>query len=142
MTDSLHDRLLAAVSARRALAEAAAKLCGCHDAMPTWVFRDDENDGRIVIVDDPHPGVAKRLTRRWNQSYQDMFIARHIAANDPAQIRRDTAAHAEILKRHTAWRTPEGIVTDLRAGRCAWCDRKWPCVDWRAVATIYPEVQP
>jgi hypothetical protein len=83
------------------VARAAASLCGCHSSFPTWEFHDDEHEGRIMIVGDPHsyhesvgrPG----LCRRWNRSYNDMSAARHITRWDPERVLAEIKAKRELL---------------------------------------------
>jgi hypothetical protein len=82
---------------REAAARKAASGCGCHPPTPSWAFDDEATDGRIVIVGDPHPDIARKLTRRWNRSYDGLFHAAHIALNDPAYVLDDVAAKRLIL---------------------------------------------
>jgi len=80
--------------------------------------------------------LAKAADIEWE--YDDVYVgstrARHKAANDPAQILRDTAAHLRVIERHR-----------LVDGTCAWCWNgvgellPWPCPDWLDVASSYPE---
>lgn len=88
-----------------ATARKAAALCGCHPAAPSWTFRDgdEETDGRILIVDDPHPvllGKRRRLARRWNRSYDGLFAAQHIVRHDPARVLAEVNAKRQILDLH------------------------------------------
>jgi hypothetical protein len=79
------------------VARAAAERCGCHGGVPDWDFADDGEDGRIVVRDDPHPNVSRRLSKRWNRSYDDLFAARHIARHDPARVLAEVEAKRRIL---------------------------------------------
>jgi hypothetical protein len=95
------------------IAVAAASLCGCHGPAPEWDFADDDNGGRIAIRDNPHPDIRQRLTGRWNRSYNDLFIARHIAHHDPARVLAEVAAKQEVLDHAKEWaatlrHTPDG----------------------------------
>jgi hypothetical protein len=85
------------------LARRAAELCGCHPPAPSWSFRDGDEptDGRILVVDDPHPDMKRKISRKkWNGSYDGLFMAEHIVANDPASVLRRCAAARKILARH------------------------------------------
>lgn len=79
------------------VAQAAANLCGCHPPAHRWLFEDDDHDGRIVTVDDPHPDVRRQIGRRWNRAYGDLFAARHIARHDPDRVLARTRADRAIL---------------------------------------------
>lgn len=96
------DDLIAFLRARldedAATARAAAEVCGCHGPAARWVFGDDENDGRIVIVDDPHPETKRKVERRWNGSYDGLFAARHIARHDPARVLAEVDAKRQRLE--------------------------------------------
>lgn len=78
-------------------ARKAAAVCGCHKEAPSWSFGDELTDGRILVVDDPHPGVRRKLSRRWNGSYEGMFTAEHIARHDPARVLAEVAAKRALL---------------------------------------------
>lgn len=79
MADDLHARLLATITARRELAEAAT-ISGARRA--GWLLRAD-------------PARAARA--QWRR-------LTHSAANDPAQILRDTDAHLALLAEISRWR--------------------------------------
>jgi hypothetical protein len=83
-------------------ARKAAALCGCHPPAPSWSFRDGDEptDGRILVVDEPHPGLKRKINRRWNGSYEGLFMAEHIVRHDPAAVLRRCAADRKILDRH------------------------------------------
>lgn len=78
-------------------ARKAASLCGCHQDAPSWRFGDEATDGRILVADDPHPHVKRKLGRRWNGSYDGLFMAEHIARHDPARVLRDVDAKRQII---------------------------------------------
>jgi hypothetical protein len=78
-------------------ARKAAAVCGCHPPAPSWSFSDEETDGRILVVDDPHPGLKRKLGRRWNRSYEGLFTAEHIVRHDPAQVLREVEAKRQLL---------------------------------------------
>lgn len=92
------ETLRAALDAAQKVAEAAAAVCGCHPPVPSWTFGDETTKGRILIVDDPHPTLHRKMGRRWNGSYEGMFTAQHIVLNDPAAVLRRIAADREILE--------------------------------------------
>jgi hypothetical protein len=68
------------------VASKAAGLCGCHPPAPSWTFGDETTDGRILIADDPHPTLKRKIGRRWNRSYEGLFMAEHIVRHDPARV--------------------------------------------------------
>jgi hypothetical protein len=53
----LHGWITQQIDATEAVARKAAELCGCHPPSPHWTFGDETTDGRILVDDDPHPGV-------------------------------------------------------------------------------------
>lgn len=83
-------------------AEKAAALCGCHPPKPSWSFRDGDEptDGRILVADDPHPDLKRKISRRWNGSYEGLFMAEHIVLHDPEAVLRRVAAERKILAAH------------------------------------------
>lgn len=84
------------------LAKRAADLCGCHPSAPAWSFHDGDEptDGRILVVDDPHPDLKRKIGRRWNSSYEGLFMAEHIVLHDPEAVLRRIAAERKILEAH------------------------------------------
>lgn len=98
-TDRMVAWLREALDAAQRDAEKAAVLCGCCPPAPSWSFRDGDEptDGRILIVDDPHPDVKRKIGRRWNGSYEGMFMAEHIVRHDPASVLRRIAADRKTL---------------------------------------------
>lgn len=107
----LHGWITQQIDERERLARRAAELCGCHPPAPSWSFRDGDEptDGRILIVDDPHPTLRRRISRKkWNGSYDGLFMAEHIVANDPADVLRRCAADRKILEHHA----PAGTECD------------------------------
>ena len=136
MTD-LHARLLAAVTARRELAQAATP--------GPWA-----NRGRTILRPDGDYVVVGVGARKSWPSDED---AEHIAFNDPAQILRDIEAHLKILERHKACAEEHREVGEMHWTAIPYwrhapepaCHQhasptKWPCSDWLDVAGIYPEV--
>ncbi|MEU0207379.1 DUF6221 family protein [Streptomyces canus] len=99
----LHGWITEQIDETERLATRAAALCGCHPAAPSWSFRDGDEpgDGRIRIVDDPHPEVKRRLSRsRMSVTYEGLFAAEHIVRHDPAAVLRRCAADRKILEVH------------------------------------------
>jgi hypothetical protein len=96
----LHDWITQRVDATELAARKAAELCGCHPSAPHWTFGDDTTDGRILIADEPHPGVKRKIGRKWNGSYEGMFMAEHVVRHDPASVLRRCEADRRILNRH------------------------------------------
>lgn len=84
-------------------AHKAAELCGCHPPAPSWSFHDGDGptDGRILVVGEPHPTIKRKLGRRWNGSYDGLFMAGHIVRHDPAQVLRDVEADRQLLAAYT-----------------------------------------
>ncbi|MFJ7269409.1 DUF6221 family protein [Streptomyces sp. NPDC099050] len=135
MTTDLVQFLRARLDEDNEAARKAAALCGCHPAAPSWTFRDgdDEEDGRIITVGDPHPillGKRRRLAQRWNQSYDGLFAAQHIVRHDPARVLAEVDAKRRILLLHNipAVVSPKMAAFGLRKGespeddrRCAGC---------------------
>lgn len=80
----------------------AASLCGCHSDAPSWDFGDDATDGRVVVVDDPHPGVKRKLSRRWSSTYDGLFMAQHIVRHDPARVLREVERDRKLIELHRA----------------------------------------
>jgi hypothetical protein len=91
-----------ALDAAAQAATKAAALCGCHPPAPHWSFRDGDGptDGRIVVVDEPHPGLKRKIGRRWNGSYEGLAMAEHIVRHDPAAVLRRIAADRKLLAAH------------------------------------------
>ncbi|MFJ8345043.1 DUF6221 family protein [Streptomyces sp. NPDC094153] len=96
-TDRLAVWLREAMDAAEQAARKASELCGCHPPAPAWAFGDEATDGRIVVVDDPHPGVKRKIGRRWNGSYEGLFMAEHIVRHDPEAVLRRIAADRKTL---------------------------------------------
>jgi hypothetical protein len=99
----LHGWLTRQIDATEDAARKAAALCGCHPPSPHWSFRDGDEptDGRILVVDDPHPDMKRKISRKkWNGAYDGLFAAEHIALHDPAAVLRRCAADRKILARH------------------------------------------
>jgi hypothetical protein len=84
------------------LAARAADLCGCHPPALAWSFRDGDEptDGRILVVDDPHPNLKRKIGRRWNGSYEGLSMAEHIVLHDPEAVLQRIAAERKILAAH------------------------------------------
>ncbi|WP_143591216.1 DUF6221 family protein [Thermoactinospora rubra] len=78
-------------------ARRAAEVCGCHPPASSWIFDDEATDGRILVVDDPHPDVKRKLGRRWNGTYNGLFTAEHIARHDPARVLREVEARRRLV---------------------------------------------
>lgn len=84
------------------LARRAAELCGCHPPAPSWSFRDGDEpgDGRILVVDEPHPSLKRKIGRRWNGSYEGLSMAEHVVRHDPEAVLRRCAVDRRILELH------------------------------------------
>lgn len=102
-------------------AQKAAEVCGCHPPVPRWSFRDGDEpgDGRILLVGDPHSDLKRKIGRRWNGSYEGLFMAEHIVLHDPHSVLRRVAAEREILNLHR----PD----DDDRPECITCGPRWPC---------------
>ncbi|WP_318205359.1 DUF6221 family protein [Streptomyces sp. SCL15-4] len=96
----LHGWITQQIEETERLARRAAELCGCHPAAPSWIFGDETTDGRILVADDPHPDLKRKIGRRWNRSYEGLFMAEHIVHHDPAAALRRCEADRRILARH------------------------------------------
>lgn len=121
----LHGWIAQQIDERERLAHRAAALCGCHSPAPSWSFRDGDEptDGRILIVDDPHPTLQRKISRKkWNGSYDGLFMAEHIAANDPADVLRRCAADRKILAEHRPhggkWESYACVGCGMDGGDC------------------------
>lgn len=89
----------------------AATLCGCHPPALAWSFRDGDEptDGRILVVDDPHPRQKRKIGRRWNGSYEGLAMAEHIVRHDPAHVLADLKGKRAVLD---AWGDRDYDVPD------------------------------
>ena len=99
----LHGWITQQIDETERLARRAAELCGCHPPAPAWSFRDGDEpgDGRILVVDDPHPTMRRKISRKkWNGSYDGLFMAQHIVRHDPAAVLRRCDADRKILDIH------------------------------------------
>lgn len=98
----LHGWIVQQIEETERLARRAAGLCGCHPPKPSWSFRDGDEptDGRILIVGEPHPSLKRKIGRKWNGSYEGLFMAEHIVRHDPAAVLHRCAADRKILERH------------------------------------------
>ncbi|MEU0818937.1 DUF6221 family protein [Streptomyces mirabilis] len=99
-TDQLVVWLRETMDAAERTASRAAGLCGCHPPAPSWEFGDESTDGRILVVDEPHPGMKRKIGRRWNGSYEGMAMAEHIVRHDPEAVLRRIAADRKQLAEH------------------------------------------
>lgn len=97
----LHDWITQQIDAVAEAARKAAELCGCHPPSPHWTFGDETTKGRILVVDEPHPGVKRKIGRRWNGSYEGLFMAEHVVRHDPAAVLRRCEADRKILEHHS-----------------------------------------
>lgn len=110
----LHGWITRQIDEAERLARRAAELCGCHPPAPSWSFRDGDEptDGRILVVDEPHRTLKRKIGRRWNRSYEGLFMAEHIVRHDPAAV----------LRRCTADRS---MLADLLAEKHTVCEDSW-----------------
>ncbi|MGW5123293.1 DUF6221 family protein [Streptomyces sp. NPDC004069] len=99
-----------AMDAAEEAARKASELCGCHPPAPAWAFGDETTDGRIAVVDDPHPGLKRKIGRRWNGSYEGLAMAKHIVRHDPAAVLHRIAADRKALD----WENWPGSGPDTR----------------------------
>lgn len=117
----LHAWITAQIDETERLARRAAELCGCHPPAPSWSFRDGDEptDGRILVDGDPHPSLRRRISRKkWNGSYDGLFMAEHIVRHDPASVLRRCAADRKILAEHKPY---EGSWSNWYACEgCGW----------------------
>jgi hypothetical protein len=116
----LHGWITQQIDEVERLARRAAELCGCHPPAPSWSFRDGDEptDGRILVDGDPHPTLRRRISRKkWNGSYDGLFMAEHIVAHDPEAALRRCAADRKILARHRL--DPNALWAD--AAMCEGC---------------------
>ena len=139
-TDDLHARLVAAVTARRELAQAAtpgpwtATSADRYYGHRSYVWEITDSAGREVVGHQPHEGGGINVEEDAN----------HIAFNDPAQILRDTEAHLKILDLHpAAVGADDGswlpATWDEPDAECRTCHLR-PCPTRVALAGIYLEV--
>lgn len=96
----LHGWITQQIEDAETAARKAADLCGCHPPTPAWEFDDDATEGRILVVGDPHPSLNRKIGRRWNSSYEGLYMAEHIVRHDPAAVLRRCAADRKILTIH------------------------------------------
>lgn len=103
--DDLVEWLRAQLDEDELAARKAAELCGCHPPAPSWSFRDGDEptDGRILVVDDPHPGLKRKIGRRWNGSYEGLFMAEHIVRHDPERVLREVEGTRRLIRAHEKW---------------------------------------
>lgn len=116
--DDLVQWLRAQLDEDEAVARKAASLCGCHPPAPSWSFRDGDEptDGRILVVDDPHPDMKRKISRKWSTTYDGLFMAQHVVRHDPARVLREIDAKRQLLDEHQ----------DVNDGSCGTCvDAKW-----------------
>lgn len=155
--DDLVQFLRARLDEDEQAARKAAALCGCHPAAPSWTFRDgdEKTDGRILVVDEPHPTYKRRLARRWNTSYDGLFAAEHIVRHDPARVLAEVDAKRRRLARHIPERrrlalNDEDGTTSFAFLICTSCmpNRsveigqavvEWPCPDLLDDAAVYAD---
>lgn len=129
----LHEWITQRIDERERLAHRAAELCGCHPPAPSWSFRDGDEptDGRILIADDPHPTLRRRISRKkWNGSYDGLFMAEHIVTWDPAAV----LGRCEADRKSLALHQPEpGQHPDF----CGYDKHELPCPGLRVLAESY-----
>lgn len=150
MSTDLHARLIAAVTARRELAQAATP-------GPWAIWRDLDHQGFYTVGDEAGviPEGAVETDGECNPTAH-VYVepdAAFIAANSPAQILRDTEAHLKILERHKPCTDGHrDAIMDHWSAEPYWrhapratCHEHasptdWPCPDALDLAGIYPEV--
>jgi hypothetical protein len=106
----LYSRLLAAVQAHKALAEAA---------LSSW-------PSIVGVVEGDPPFVAPDL------------VVEHIGANDPAFVIRACERDLKVLQRHAPPEQDDGPIrwTSCRAPNCR-SNAPWPCDEIRELAPVY-----
>jgi hypothetical protein len=155
VTDDLVDFVRARYDDEERLAQRAATLCGCHPPASAWVFGDESTDGRILVLNDPHPGVRHKVSRRWNGSYEGLFMAEHIVHWDPARVLAEVDAKRKVLELHRPERRRLSLPVDESDGggftswanlACSVCyvsdvplgvNPWWPCPTVRLLALPY-----
>lgn len=117
----LHGWITQQIDEAERLARRAAALCGCHPPAPSWSFRDGDEpgDGRILVVDEPHPGLKRKIGRRWSTSYEGLFMAEHIVRHDPAAVLRRCAADRKILREHQPRPDGTGFPDSMHCRTCS-----------------------
>lgn len=124
-------------------ARKAAALCGCHPPAPSWTFRDGDEptDGRILVVDEPHPGIKRKISRRWNRSYEGMFMAEHIVRHDPARALAEVDAKRQIIRLHSFGTGHECSTLDDNGDidHCTWVMDSEACTTLRLLALPYAD---
>lgn len=120
-TDRMVVWLRETLDAAEGAATKAAALCGCHPPAPHWSFRDGDGptDGRILVVDEPHPGLKRKIGRRWNGSYDGLFMAEHIVLHDPNSVLQRITAERKLLDLHQD-----------DDGKCTECGQGYELMDW------------
>lgn len=124
---TLVEFLLARLAEKERLAQRAAELCGCHPPAPSWDFGDESTGGRIVVVDEPHPQIKRKLNRRWNGTYVDLFHAEHIVQHDPARVLAEIDIKRRIIELHTGnheCSVYEDHGRGVEINNCAWIEDK------------------
>jgi hypothetical protein len=97
VSDDLAQFLRARYAEEAQAAQKASALCGCHPPKPSWTFGDDKTDGRILVEDEPHPNIKRRIGRRWSGTYEGLFMAQHIVRHDPAHVLADIEAKRAVV---------------------------------------------
>jgi len=126
MTDTLHDRIRAAVEERKRVAEAATPGPWYWDQEGEWGDRGPRlsSSGKQERYESPlgsgqwheyDPSVVSGFGYdAWGLNVDDADAA-HIALNDPARIIRDCERDLRVLERHKPSPDPEDD------GVCEWC---------------------
>jgi len=125
MTD-LHDRIRAAIEARRERAQAAAT-----DSAAEW-YRYE----RYVEAKHPHPQIfdADEEPVLWLAMDGTQAVMDHIAAENPATVVRHCAEDLDVLERHqqaTLGGAPLASHDECR------CVEPWPCAEVLSLARRY-----
>ena len=129
----LHDRIRAAIEARRERARAAAT-----DSAAEW-YRYE----RYVEAKHPHPQIfdADEEPVLWLAMDGTQAVMDHIAAEDPAAVLRHVARDLKVLERHKQV-VAEGWGKDALVCESTWMASDgwpidWPCDDIRDLAEAY-----
>lgn len=160
MTADLHAQLVAAVTARRELAQAATS--------GEWYLHEEPMDERHPETSPTMFWIRSRTCGAVTMNLEEGGVCierasdengradgEHIAFNNPSQILRDTEAHLKILDDHkplrvTYWPTVmcgrcpafgAKAIEDPLGSAVPWTPNEaWPCPTIAALAGIYPEV--
>jgi hypothetical protein len=144
MSDDLHARLHAAITARLEVARAADVKQGDPEWYVSEVLASGGEHFTVRSRQDNRP-IAR--VQRLTDILDGAAAAAHIALHDPADAIRRYERDLRVLERHTHRSSTTSNAVDgvgqPHPGVCNWCEpgrRHWPCVDIRDLLDAYPEV--